>query len=103
MHGEYVTGRNTEACDSPSTVMQLASDRLNHDRGYCTVAGTRAQSLKAQRAQLRCSSSLGDFNSYQQRWNEEQQGSNDPIDQEWEVSLVLSACLHHACSTTLSA
>lgn len=49
------------------------------------MRGSRAQTLKAQRAQLRCSSSLGDFNSYQQRWNEQQQGSNDPIDQEWET------------------
>ena len=47
-------------------------------------AGSKA-TPKTQRAQLRCSSSLGDFHSYQQRWNDKQ-GSNDPIDQEWEVS-----------------
>ncbi len=55
--------------------------------GALPGAGSRVHSVKAQRAQLRCSSSLGDSNSYQQRWND-QQGSNDSIDQEWEVSLI---------------
>lgn len=63
--------------------------------GALPGAGSRAHSVKAQRAQLRCSSSFGDFNSYQQRWND-QQGSNDSIDQEWEVNLASNAlCNRH--------